>query len=54
MYIETSARLVGDNAILESEVYVPTDPATGKCFTFWYHMFGENIGELVIYKVRKT
>ncbi|XP_022097777.1 MAM and LDL-receptor class A domain-containing protein 2-like [Acanthaster planci] len=53
IYTEASSpRVVGDNAILESQVYSPTDPSSGTCFTFWYNMYGLNIGDLVMYQVK--
>ena len=46
MYIETSApRRPGDKARLLSQFF-DTVPARGRCLTFWYHMFGAQIGTL--------
>ncbi|XP_033751986.1 MAM and LDL-receptor class A domain-containing protein 1-like [Pecten maximus] len=47
MYTETSApRVQGDKANLRS----PSYPASQqKCLTFWYHMYGQDIGTLNIY-----
>jgi len=48
MYIETSSpRIAGDIARLVS----PTHAAAPKslCLTFWYHMYGADIGALNIY-----
>ena len=48
MFIETSfPRQPGDNAYLLSPLF-PSAP-NGKCFNFWYHMSGQDIGELNIY-----
>nr|XP_022334538.1 MAM and LDL-receptor class A domain-containing protein 1-like [Crassostrea virginica] len=53
-YIETSApRHRGDVAILDSANLPPTPPA-GHCLTFWYYMFGNNIGSLNVYMVTNT
>lgn len=48
MYIETSLpRRRGDKAYFISPRY---DAApNGKCFKFWYHMYGRHIGKLNIY-----
>lgn len=47
MYIETSApRKQGDKALLLSPTLTPTTGS--KCFSFWYHMYGRNIGSLTI------
>lgn len=52
MYIETSSpRRQGDKARLISPVYQPT---TGRCMTFYYHMFGSSIGALNIYLRRNA
>ncbi|KAH3887707.1 hypothetical protein DPMN_011726 [Dreissena polymorpha] len=47
MYIETSApRRQGDKARLISKTYPPIN---NRCLTFWYHMYGLNIGQLNVY-----
>ncbi|XP_071956927.1 MAM and LDL-receptor class A domain-containing protein 1-like [Antedon mediterranea] len=47
MFIETSSpQATGDSARLVSEIF---DATSGKCVTFWYHMFGLDIGYLNIY-----
>ncbi|XP_072014819.1 MAM and LDL-receptor class A domain-containing protein 2-like [Amphiura filiformis] len=51
MYVETSSpsnlpRLPGDIAKLESTAFPPTK---GTCVSFWYHMYGNDIGELFVY-----
>ncbi|XP_070566222.1 MAM and LDL-receptor class A domain-containing protein 1-like [Ptychodera flava] len=46
MYIETNDGEVGDRAWLVSEHLTPTD---GKCFQFWYHMYGDTIDRLTVY-----
>ena len=49
IYIETSApRLPGDKASLMSPL-LGKSSSIGKCFTFWYHMYGSDIGTLQIY-----
>ena len=48
MFIETSApRVKGDKARLASQVYPPSN--TVKCFNFYYHMNGADIGFLNAY-----
>ena len=48
MFIETSSpRNVGDKAHLVSTVFNKT--SGGRCFRFWYHMYGASIGRLNIY-----
>jgi len=50
LYIEASApRRTGDNALYVSTALKPT--LTG-CFKFYYHMLGNNIGELNVYMRR--
>ena len=47
IFIETSSpRRNGDRAVLESDMIGKT---AGKCFSFWYHMYGSSIGALNIY-----
>ena len=56
IYIETSnPRLPGDKAFLMSPLLGKSN-SSGKCFTFWYHMYGLGIGSLQIYvnSVRTT
>lgn len=48
MYIESSApRRQGDKARLVSPKFPAT---TGKCLTFWFHMYGPSIGILNVYQ----
>ncbi|XP_077865040.1 MAM and LDL-receptor class A domain-containing protein 2-like [Saccoglossus kowalevskii] len=46
MYIETNDNNVGDRAWLVSE---HLQPNSGKCFMFWYHMYGDSVGNLNVY-----
>lgn len=47
MYIESSApRVQGDKARLTTPQLPPTN---NKCLTFWYHMYGSDIGTLNVY-----
>lgn len=44
MYIEASSpRSKGHKAWLKSGTYEPT---LGQCLSFWYHMYGQHVGEL--------
>ena len=44
MYIEASnPRSKGHKAWLKSKTYTPT---LGRCLSFWYHMYGSDIGTL--------
>ncbi|XP_070545339.1 MAM domain-containing glycosylphosphatidylinositol anchor protein 2-like [Ptychodera flava] len=43
MLLDVSGGSAGDNAQLKSEELTYTYP---RCFGFWYHMSGDNIGEL--------
>ena len=48
MYIETSyPRKKGDKARFISPTYVGVKG--GQCFQFWYHMYGQDIGQLNVY-----
>ena len=43
-YIESSgARVNGDNARLES---LTMNPSQSYCLTFWYHLYGNSIGNI--------
>ncbi|KAH9494981.1 hypothetical protein Btru_018317 [Bulinus truncatus] len=44
IYLESSRGVQGDDAILVSPVLPPTIGAA--CFSFWYHMYGIDIGQL--------
>ncbi|XP_072014802.1 thyroid hormone-induced protein B-like [Amphiura filiformis] len=47
MYTEASApRVFGEKAALTSPIITP---ASNQCFTFWYHMLGNNTGDLSVY-----
>ncbi len=46
-YIEASGFPAGSNALYQSIYNYPADNID-RCFRFWYHMLGNNIGSLVI------
>ncbi|XP_071851180.1 MAM and LDL-receptor class A domain-containing protein 1-like isoform X5 [Apostichopus japonicus] len=48
LYFEASFGQQGDNAWLVSQ-YIPATDGNFNCLAFWYHMFGETIGDLTIY-----
>ncbi|KAJ7331585.1 Meprin A subunit beta [Desmophyllum pertusum] len=49
MYIETSnPRQDGDRAILQSKLFLPSGDSGERCLQFYYHMYGEHIGELKV------
>ena len=52
VYTEASApRRTGDIARL----WTPSlTPANGGCISFWYHMYGRNMGTLNVYAVQNT
>ena len=51
MYIETSSpRVENDKARIVSRAY--TQMNGFECLTFYYHMFGESTGSLVVYYYR--
>ena len=48
VYIKASSpRKPGDKALMISQLYKKTP---GECFTFWYYMFGNNIGSLTLFQ----
>ena len=47
MFTEASSpRVYGERAVLQSSVITP---ATGQCFSFWYHMYGAEMGDLSVF-----
>lgn len=50
MYIETSGWIaIGSKAWFISPSYQPASRTGGKCMQFWYHMYGNSIGQLNVY-----
>lgn len=48
-FIETSSpRRTGDKAVLTSMQFDATT-GNGRCFSFWYHMYGSSIGKLNVF-----
>lgn len=48
-FMEASApRVTGDKATIKSVIFPPTT-GSGKCMSFWYHMFGNTIGQLKVW-----
>ncbi len=49
-FIETSVpRQTGDKAILNSMQF-PATTGSGRCLSFWYHMYGSSIGTLNVFQ----
>ena len=49
LFMESSwPRRPGDTARIQSELFTPT-PSKGRCMSFWYHMYGPDIGNLTVY-----
>lgn len=52
IYLEASApRTQGDRCWLQSQNFAPTK---GSCVSFWYNMYGPNIGTLSVYALYST
>lgn len=49
IYTEASSRTVNQTARLQSVLVRPTRTTATSCLSFWYHMYGSNIGALNIY-----
>ncbi|XP_077580663.1 MAM and LDL-receptor class A domain-containing protein 2 [Stigmatopora nigra] len=47
IYVDSAVGHSGDAAFLISDVFQPT--TRGRCLTFWYHMFGPDVGTLRVY-----
>ncbi|RXN38350.1 MAM and LDL-receptor class A domain-containing 1-like protein [Labeo rohita] len=47
LYMDSSVGVWGDTAMILSEIFTPD--SRGHCFTFWYHMYGYNVGTLKLY-----
>ena len=47
LYTETSNRYISDKARLDGAK--ARAPPYGACITFWYHMYGEDMGSLTVY-----
>lgn len=52
LYVDTTVGHWGNRALLLSEIY-PSDNR-GQCFTFWYHIYGQNVGTLNLYINNRT
>ena len=51
MYIETSSpRSPNDKAQLQSGLVQPTTVTSGRCLKFWYHMWGDHVDTLNVYR----
>ena len=48
MFTEASGSSSGDVALFETHPSLST-PDPQMCLTFWYHMFGDNMGSLLVY-----
>lgn len=48
LYMDSAVGAWGDTAKILSEIFTPD--SRGHCFTFWYHMYGYNVGTLKLYK----
>ncbi|XP_077471884.1 MAM and LDL-receptor class A domain-containing protein 1 isoform X3 [Stigmatopora argus] len=47
IYVDSTVGQAGDAAFLISDVLQPA--TRGRCLTFWYHMFGPDVGTLRVY-----
>ncbi|XP_067219288.1 MAM and LDL-receptor class A domain-containing protein 1 isoform X1 [Chanodichthys erythropterus] len=47
LYMDSSVGFWGETAMILSEIFTPD--SRGHCFTFWYHMYGHNVGTLKLY-----
>ncbi|KAK3546332.1 hypothetical protein QTP70_025671, partial [Hemibagrus guttatus] len=52
LYVDTTVGRWGDRALLLSEIFPPGNRE--QCFTFWYHIYGQNVGNLNLYTNNRT
>nr|XP_014344169.1 PREDICTED: MAM and LDL-receptor class A domain-containing protein 1-like [Latimeria chalumnae] len=52
LYVDSSRGSPGDRAMLVSEIFESVPE--GCCLTFWYHMYGQDVGTLRIYGNNRT
>ncbi|XP_058250824.1 MAM and LDL-receptor class A domain-containing protein 1 [Hemibagrus wyckioides] len=52
LYVDTTVGCWGDRALLLSEIFPPGNRE--QCFTFWYHIYGQNVGTLNLYINNRT
>ncbi|XP_053484115.1 MAM and LDL-receptor class A domain-containing protein 2 isoform X3 [Ictalurus furcatus] len=52
LYVDTTVGHWGNRALLLSEIYPSNN--RGQCFTFWYHIYGQNVGTLNLYINNRT
>ncbi|XP_069046931.1 MAM and LDL-receptor class A domain-containing protein 1 [Lepisosteus oculatus] len=52
VYADSSVGSPGDRIMLVSEIFQPA--VEGSCLSFWYHMYGQNIGNLSLYINNRT
>ncbi|XP_073714301.1 apical endosomal glycoprotein [Misgurnus anguillicaudatus] len=52
LYMDSSVGQWGDTAMILSEIFTPD--SRGHCFTFWYHLYGNNVGTLNLYMNNRT
>lgn len=47
LYVDSSVGEVGDTSFLVSDAFQPS--TRGHCLTFWYHMYGHDVGTLRVH-----
>lgn len=47
--MESSRGILGDELVITSPQLSPSEEAA--CLTFWYHMFGSEVGSLVVERI---
>ncbi|KAK1172074.1 MAM and LDL-receptor class A domain-containing protein 2-like isoform X2 [Acipenser oxyrinchus oxyrinchus] len=52
IYVDHSQGYPGDRSMLVSEIF--PSAVGGRCLTFWYHMYGQDIGTLTLYSNNRT
>ena len=49
LYIDASEQSAGDMARIRTPDLDPSDGKTDLCWSFYYHMFGDDIGQLNVF-----